>query len=367
MTFALRKAIYLTAALGGGGTYLIRDEFSDARAAGSVDGTPATPGPGTRAVTDTDGDGVSVGSGIVTLENANSTAGDPGFWLDGIARAAGVAMFTKVTLTSGSGTAFIAMDGDQAGFPDQRIRFSAGNITVTSNSSCIVGAVANGTANIYGIVLRETGLFYLLQPAGSEEWLVLYVEDSENVATNYPNLSIYSRELTADYVRAAQLKGAWTSDYGIATQRLAGARSPGDTFTHEADCLIEFTVATLPSAGQIEMRFRIQDASNYWQVTVDSSGNLDLDEVVAGSPTQRGTDAGHVAGGERVVIIADDEDISVFEANTRRITYGSAANFKTETDGELETEGTGGAVSDIVAYPRVLSGAALSQVEKYTQ
>src|SRR5690606_5532771 len=95
-----------------------------------------------------------------------------------------------------------------------------------------------------------------------------------------------------DWLCAVNLRAPWNTDYGIATQRLAGARSAGDTFTHEADCLLEFTVTTLPSADQIEMRFRAQDASNYWQVTVDSSGNLDLDEVVGGVVTQRGTAAG---------------------------------------------------------------------------
>ena len=39
-------------------TWLLRDEFTDTRAAGAVNGTPATPGPGTRTVVDTDGDGI---------------------------------------------------------------------------------------------------------------------------------------------------------------------------------------------------------------------------------------------------------------------------------------------------------------------
>jgi hypothetical protein len=169
------------------------------------------------------------------------------------------------------------------------------------------------------------------------------------------------------FVRVAQLTAPWNaSDYGLATQQLAGARAPGDTFTHEANCLIEFTVATLPGAGtQIELRFRVQDATNYWQVTVDSTGALDLDEVVAGVVTQRGTAAGVIANGDRIVITAVGQTIKVYEANTLRITYATAANFATETDGELETEGTGGAVTDIVSWPRTLSGAALAELQRY--
>jgi hypothetical protein len=72
-----------------------------------------------------------------------------------------------------------------------------------------------------------------------------------------------------------------------------------------------------------------------------------------------------VANSDRIVIVADGTTIRVFEANTQRITYAAAANFQTETDGELETEGTGGAVTDIVSWPRTLSGAALAELQRY--
>lgn len=57
----MRKSAGLLLAMRRGGKpYLLRDEFTDTLAAGSVDGTPAVPGPGTRSVTDT-GNNISVG------------------------------------------------------------------------------------------------------------------------------------------------------------------------------------------------------------------------------------------------------------------------------------------------------------------
>ena len=52
--------------------YDLRDDFTDTLAAGSVNGTPATPGPGTRAVTDTDGDGIGDTPYIINEDNQDN-------------------------------------------------------------------------------------------------------------------------------------------------------------------------------------------------------------------------------------------------------------------------------------------------------
>jgi hypothetical protein len=70
-----------------------------------------------------------------------------------------------------------------------------------------------------------------------------------------------------------------------------------------------------------------------------------------------------VTTGERIGWIAFGSTIAVYDATERRINYTSAANFQTETDGELETEGTGGAVTRIEVWPRTLSGAALAALD----
>lgn len=220
-----------------------------------------------------------------------------------------------------------------------------------------VGIHATATPANYFIILRTTGAFYVIGDT------LVMVSTIPNNTPVYP--AIYKDELGAeiDFLRVSQLPVPWDTDNGIATEILAGARDAGETFVHEADCLIEFEVVAVPSAGQIEVKFRIQDASNYWMVTIDSDGDLDLDEVVDGTPTQRDTAATVVNDSDRIIIVVDNETIMVYEVSTLRLDYSSAANFKTETDGELEDEGSDGSVSDIISWPRTLSGDAKSALD----
>ena len=163
--------------------------------------------------------------------------------------------------------------------------------------------------------------------------------------------------MQTESIRVSDLAAPWNTDDGIATVILSGARSPGDTWTHEANHLTYTAITTLPTLLQIEFRLRIQDTLNYWQVTVDSAGKMDLDEVVAGVATERGTST-TVTAGERMGWIADGSTIAVYDSTARRINYATASNFATATSGELTTEGTGGAVTGIEVWPRTLSGTA---------
>ena len=236
------------------------------------------------------------------------------------------------------------------------------NVVIMSGGSIVTNASINTADHLVFLILRSVGDFFI-HKSGSN-WLLLWVSNVSSVSPLYWGHVQYDFDVCKmDYVRATQLPAPWDDDDGIATQILSGARSPGDTWTHEADHLTYATITTLPSSGQIEFRFRIQDASNYWQVTVDSTGSLDLDEVVAGTPTQRGTAAGVVSAGGRIGWAADGSTIAVYDSTARRINYTSATNFQTETDGELETEGTGGSVTGIEVWPRTLSGAALAALE----
>jgi hypothetical protein len=156
----------------------------------------------------------------------------------------------------------------------------------------------------------------------------------------------------------------WT---GLATDWLPGTCYAGDTFTHEADAVLEYTVDTLPSSGSISIVFRSQDSSNLWRVQINSAASCDLYEVVAGSPTYKNGAATAVSNGSRVVVICDDTTINVYVDNALKFTQSSASNFKTATAGELNSLGTGGAVSDIIAWPRYLSGAPLKILENYSR
>lgn len=308
------------------------------------------------------GDDLAVTGGAMQI-NGRVGGGDPRLTSSSQTRSVGLATFYKVLTPS-------AADG--------HVRFGFDKITTGTNlyqsfriqQVGLVDCHVNGATFLTGaagvsddvdiflaIVLRATGAYYFVKGGNRySNWTLLFVDDSQSDATLHtaftPATAGMTRGQDTSMAGISQLGGIWVvSEFGIVTQRLAGSRSAGNTFNHDADFFAELVVTTLPSSGTIDFFFRIQDATNYWQITVDSVGDIDLDEIVAGTPTERGTSAAAITAGERVCLWVRDERISVFDSSARLINYTSAANFKTETSGELDSLGTGGAVDDIITWP----------------
>jgi hypothetical protein len=163
-------------------------------------------------------------------------------------------------------------------------------------------------------------------------------------------------------LKVAKLPAPWNTDDGIVSVKMAGARSEGDTFVHPNNAVIEFTVGTVNTTGNLDFRFRIQDDDNYWQLLNTDAGTVSLNEVVGGIPTARASGLNLIVNGSHCVITLDNTTITVILNNTYRFYYDSALNFRSETDGKLVTVGNG-AVSDIVVFPRILPAAALYQLD----
>ena len=144
--------------------------------------------------------------------------------------------------------------------------------------------------------------------------------------------------------------------YGLATSVLPGPRAAVDTFTHEADAIIEFQLDALPSAGNLDIAFRKQDATHEWIVRIDSTGALALIEDNAGE-TSRASAAGVLSGGERITVIAFGSTIKGYYDTTLAFTYASATNFQTATTGNVNALGTGGRISNLLAWPLDLASA----------
>lgn len=343
----------------GGLTYLLRDEFGETAAA-----LPATracvPGPGTLAVTDT-ASKLSLSGGKVVCAGATAAWSDPRLVAAaGFPRLAGRALLVNFNQTGGSNAMVSWSNGTTGGTNAPHSAYPNGtNLRYRAGTSDFIVASdqAVGTAYDYLLVLRGTGCFLLRRLAGGG-WTLLWLDPADATATMFPHVLTgeTAGSYAADYLRVLDLGGSWASDYGIATQRLAGSQAAGTTFAHTADCLAEFTLTTRPTAGSALVFFRQQDASNYWQAEVNSAGDFLLKEVVAGTPTTRGTAAAVVTSGHRCVVIAEGTTIRGFSNNTLRWTYSSATNFQTATAGQLNAVGTGGVVSDIIAWPRNVAG-----------
>jgi hypothetical protein len=168
-------------------------------------------------------------------------------------------------------------------------------------------------------------------------------------------------------LRAVQMPQPFANDYGYVTERNAGIVAESTTFVHEADFHLEFIITTITTGDSTRVFFRKQDADNHWRVSITAAGTIVLTEVVATVPTSRGSAGAGLSGGERIVTTANDETITVFYDNTQAFLYSSAANFKTETDGELERLGTTAQVNDLITWPSLPSGTALALLNKYTK
>lgn len=349
--------------------FIFRDEFTDDRAAGAVNGTKSTDGKATRTVVDTEGK-LSISGGKLVFSGGKGTPvdGDPALWLSAISRSSGIAGFIKVIHSSG--IANFGFDTNATGLNAEAIQFSTTNLKIISSAqaSFTVDAISYGIEYTIMIILRSPGTFYFVKGGGFAKWTLVYITVANSSATMYPGISNLSGIFSADYLKVAQLPAPFNSDYGLATQRLAGARSAGDAFTHEADCLIELTVTTL-SSDYAALRFRELDTTNnYWWIEIRSDGGITLFEKVSGTNTSRGVaSAGSIANGQRIVVSADGSTIRVFANNVLKITYSSAENFKTKTTGRISVLGTGGAVSDIVTWPRYLPSNLAAILDRYTK
>jgi len=345
---------------GGGLTFLLRDDFITAASAPLTSPRTAEPGPGTLTITDT-GNNLSISSGGLQVANGTSAWGDPGIRsVASFARLAGRAAVINFTVTGSAKFAQFGWDDNASGELLVSTYFSNGTVLKAYDNGTLTGNLdAYGqVAYKLAVVLRATGAFHFIKGGTFTDWTLIWVGNAGTATPLYAAWLGYTLPGTLDNFRVLDLPAPFGTDYGIATDREVGAVSAGTTFTHEANCVIEWTQTTVPSAGETEVFIRVQDASNYWRVMVTSAGTFILYEVVAGTPTSRASAATVVSNGHRIVIVADGTTIRGYSNNVLRWTYSSASNFATETDGELDALGTGGAVSDVVAWPRTLSGVA---------
>jgi len=345
-------------------SFLFHDAFVTNEPAPLSSPRTAEPGPGILTITDTDNK-ASIASGALHLAPHSTPAGgDPGVWGGALARTCGRALLARVTLAAINTSVKIGWDSDQASTAQHNsLSFNSdGKIDPTTSGSTAAADTATYTTaqQDLAIILRAAGAYFLRRT--STDWDLLWADDTDTTATLYPAITNYNATLDADWLRVAGLPAPFNTQYGLATHRTAGAVAQGTTFTHEADFVMRFTLTTVSSGDPIYVRFRIQDATHYWYIAISSTGGLSLWEYNAGAINRINVAAG-LSGGEVITVIADDTTIMVYYGSTQAGSYNSAANFKTETDGVLFGLGTGGAIADLVTYPRTMSGAAKTALD----
>lgn len=241
--------------------------------------------------------------------------------------------------------------------------FQSGAIFVNTylNSQMSLGTYTGSTQHKVALVEKLFGAFHLVKGGNYSEWTLLCPTNQRRTDL-YGGFGVWNQNSATSVtdLHVKDLPAPFNTPFGLATTRLAGRVTAGTTFTHDADGLIEFTPAALPSGSTLDIRFRRQDASNYWQLTIDNGGNIVLNEVVAGVTTARTPSATTVTANDWLCLVLTGTTIRLLKyrvattAHSILWTYSSATNFATATAGEVVSLGTAGRISDVVCWPRVL-------------
>lgn len=285
--------------LAGGESYILHDEYTTDRAAGAVNGTLAEPGgtgtvaQRTRNVTDSAGTKLSITGARAVIASATA-AGDPRLYYGPFTRTAGLTAKQVIKVTSRAGAGW-----DDATNP-------GGNI-VDFGLFDFAGVLTVNPPNV-NYPLYTTGVDYTLWTAlfatGGALWMqggvytnptLLWVSDAGNATPLYyfPLLTRTVNASEADNVQIA-VNSSLASAAAIATVSITNPAN-GVNYTSTADALhyLTFTLPGSPSNGdKIELRYRYQDATNYWSAYAQYNGGTTqwdflLDEVLTSGTTNK--------------------------------------------------------------------------------
>lgn len=317
-------------------TYLLRDEFTTAASAPLTSPRTTEPGPGSLIITDTSNE-LSIASAKLTQSGAPATGfTDPRIVSSAsFARANGRALLTKINNNSAIMVGWnTANTGDVASLRHAMFfgASTANAYSASGGTSVQVAAITSATDYQLALVLESTGANVFIK-GGTEypNWTLLFVFSTYTDTPLYPGIG-YSGSGTryVDYLRVADLTGAFATALGIATLNQSSPAS-GSNHTASADGLHQMTItAPNPLLGTTaigtELRYRVQDANNYWTAYFREDGAFRVDSVSAGVATNRVSVAGAVTNGATRTICV--------------VTSGSKHNFYTLSGSNWTKQGS---------------------------
>lgn len=343
--------------------YFLRDNFITDRANGAVIGTVAEPGPGTRVGQDLQAI-MSITGGRLLFSPTAISAQKYVFNNTAIARAKGGFCTVVAEASANNGGFTFGLDNSNVGRPLDEVIVpngsGAGAFFNVGPSAAFRFYFSYGNNPIkLAVIQKAAGAFYII---GNR------LAHVDNAAIQTPNYVGMGRSTTVvetiyyDDMKVGKiLSGVWLRDYGPGRLAIPGAILAGATFTHTANFLMYFQLVNNGTAGSTVIKFRIQDALNYWNVSITSGGVATINEVVAGINTVRATSAA-AFDNERVAITVSEANIAVSDT-TFRIAYNAAANFQTATSGEVSAIATGADLQNMELYPVDLMGEALNWIK----
>jgi hypothetical protein len=181
-------------------SYLLNDSFTTARTAGTINGTVAEPGPGTRTVVDTNSK-LSTTADALSIATGGFGSGDPGLYYGLQTRTAGrllVAQAVSTTETFG-----IGFDPNQLSAINHAVRWAGSSRTwqiYVNGLGVSIGNWTIGATYNIAVVMRATGAYFFAKVSGN--WQLLY-PSAAGSQDCYPAIAVESSTgvLTVDYIR----------------------------------------------------------------------------------------------------------------------------------------------------------------------
>ena len=360
----INPALLLMTMLRGGGAaiqYLLKVEFATDDAAPITSPYPGEVG-SLSVVTPAE---ISVTGGDLVFTNATSRAA--------IAHSGNQARVNGLALVTRAGQGTGTTHNIEVGVLDtanNRLfyispRTGGGYITTNTDANYInyyegSEALTSLTPTRYALIVHADGgvsAFEYLSGAWTHIWRE-YTNTDANIRLGiWPwTLAGGSSTVVADYFRVAQLPAPFNGEGATAY-----AASPAGSYTGTGNQLLDVTL-TAPGTITTEagLRYRVQDASNYWRVYFNTSGALRVDSVEAGVATNRANVAGVISAGAtrrvRVIMYGGTQRIFTETSGvwTQRASVTGNTTFSTQT-GIATDVGAGWTAANLRSYPRTSS------------
>lgn len=360
--------------VGGGATtpitYLLRDEFTTDAAAPLTSPRTCEPGPGTLTIVDTTSK-LSIASQILTFGGQNA-AGDPGVWGQAHTNAIGLGFLWKMMASDNAATyPQGGWDTNQSSTSLLLIRHRPQNQDIYTTMGAIdfsETGFARATMHDFAIILRGTGgAFFLAKPNGGS-WRLLWVNTTNYLTYVYPYVilgAFASGSASVDKMLTTTLLAPWNSANGIANVVVASSGVNG-TSTMSANGIVEGTWTAVTGAT-FDLQIRRTDDDNCWIVRLDQANSkMYLYQKEAGTETERG------ATGGKAVTLTNGTAYRVWAkcygniincgVNEAQYTIYNSATFNNTATGVKNTL----AVSNLISWPWLIGGAALSVLNSVT-
>jgi len=390
----------------GGVAYDLRDEFTDTRAAGSVDGTPATPGPGNRTLNDT-GNHVSIANGALTIDGGESTWGDPRIEIGNVSRVAGTLLIASITrpdtLTNAPVVGFApTATPETRTYFDAGLFFGSGGELMDAYGGMAISTFSANVAVLLAIAVRATGHYIFINEGG--DWKLFWVSDQQNGATLYAVYSNYATAFTSDYIRVpsatwlptplaydsftrsdgalgstettgpdsqAVTARTWNNRIGttqISSNAASASALSGGLAIATVDCgkLDVLHGAELTrSAGNVGIVVRYEDDQNY-VIAYHDGTNAKLDKVVGGVTTNVISAAAPYSAGAMMWVTVEDTSFSLYYNNAKigSTSTISDAALQTGTEVGLYSTDMGNSQDDMKTWARG-TGGEYSALNRY--